>query len=311
MTLVDRYAPSPTSDLHLGNLRTALAGWLLARSAGGRWLMRIEDLDRERVQAAGGVEERQLADLLALGLAWDGPVVRQSERLGLYREAVASLPTYECFCTRREIAEAASAPHDGFRAYPGTCRHLTGAQREARRAVRVPAIRVDARAARFTVVDEHAGEVQASVDDFVLVRGDGQFAYNLAVVVDDALMGVTHITRGADLLSSAPRQGWLTQRLGHRPSRYAHIGLVLGADGQRLAKRDGAATMRSLDCAPSEVFALLARSLGLGPCRNTTEALAAMRGDQRFYAGAVWNDADRSLVPQEPVGAVTSRMSTT
>ncbi|MFD0867311.1 glutamate--tRNA ligase family protein, partial [Tessaracoccus lubricantis] len=134
MPHVDRYAPSPTSDLHLGNLRTALAGWLLARSVGGGWLMRVEDLDADRVRAAQGMEARNLADLQALGLGWDGPVVRQSERLELYRDAVASLPTYECFCTRREIAEAASAPHDGHRAYPGTCKGLSAAERAERRA---------------------------------------------------------------------------------------------------------------------------------------------------------------------------------
>lgn len=288
MDHVDRYAPSPTSDLHLGNLRTALAGWLLARSSGGRWLMRVEDLDRDRVRAAPGVEQRQLRDLLSLGLEWDGEVVRQSERLERYRDAVATLPTYECFCTRREIAEASSAPHDGYRPYPGTCRGLSAAERAARRAERRPALRVAADAATFTVEDVHAGTVSGVVDDFVVVRGDGQFAYNLAVVVDDIAMGVTHITRGADLLSSAPRQGWLTRQLGGTPARYAHIGLVVGPDGRRLAKRDGAVTMADLPgLAPSDVLAELSSSLGLGPCRTTREALAAMPGDQRFFEGAV------------------------
>lgn len=305
--LVDRYAPSPTSDLHLGNLRTALAGWLLARSAGGRWLLRVEDLDSARVKAGAGVEERQLADLAALGLEWDGPVVRQSERLELYRDAVASLPTYECFCTRREIAEAASAPHDGYRAYAGTCRTLPAARREQLRAVRAPSIRVDAEAAGFTVLDEHVGEVSGQVDDFVLVRGDGQYAYNLAVVVDDVAMGVNHVTRGADLLSSAPRQAWLTTRLGGPPARYAHIGLVTNGDGQRLAKRDGAVSLRDLPLAPADVLSLLSSSLGLGPCRTTEEALAAMPGDQRFFQGAVYDDG--RLV--QPTGVETSRMSIT
>lgn len=288
MTLVDRYAPSPTSDLHLGNLRTALAGWLLTRSAGGRWLLRVEDLDAARVRAADGVEARQLGDLAALGLDWDAQVVRQSQRLDLYHEAVRMLPTYECFCTRREIAEAASAPHDGYRAYPGTCRTLSGPRREELRRTRSPAIRVDARAATFTVVDDHAGVVSGVVDDFVLVRGDGQFAYNLAAVVDDVAMGVTHITRGDDLLSSAPRQAWLTSRLGGRPARYAHIGLVVNAEGRRLAKRDGAVTLHDLDRSPGDVFALLSESLGLGPCRTTEEALAAMPGGQRFFDGAMY-----------------------
>ena len=287
---VDRYAPSPTSDLHLGNLRTALAGWLLARRAGGSWLLRVEDLDEARVRAADGVEARQLADLRALGLDWDGKIVRQSERLEAYRDAVASLPTYECFCTRRELAEAASAPHDDYRPYPGTCRRLTAAQREERRRTRKPALRVDSGGAAFTVTDVHAGEVTGAVDDFVLVRGDGQFAYNLAAVVDDVAMGVTFVTRGADLLSSAPRQAWLTRRLGGTPATYAHVGLVVNAEGRRLAKRDGAVSLRDLAADPSEVLALLSSSLGLGECRTTEEALAAMPGDQRFFQGATWVD---------------------
>lgn len=286
---IDRYAPSPTSHLHVGNLRTALAGWLLARSSGGRWLMRIEDLDRERVRAAAGVEARQLADLAALGLHWDGEPVRQSERLEAYRDAVASLPTYECFCTRREITEAASAPHDGYRAYPGTCRELTAAQREERRATRSPALRVDSGGASFTVHDDHAGHVTGLVDDFVLMRGDGQFAYNLAVVVDDIAMGVTHVTRGADLLASAPRQAWLTQRLGATPPTYAHIGLVTDPVGRRLAKRDGAPSLTGLaPLTPADVLSMLSESLGLGPCRSTKEALAAMPGDQRFFDSVVY-----------------------
>lgn len=308
MPFVDRYAPSPTSDLHLGNLRTALAGWLLTRHAGGRWLMRVEDLDRERVRAGRGVEERQLNDLLRLGLLWDGDAVRQSERLDLYRDAVATLPTYECFCTRREIAEAASAPHDGYRAYAGTCRDLTAAERTRKREQRPPAIRVDAGGAVSTVSDAFAGEVTGQVDDFVLVRGDGQFAYNLATVVDDVDMGVSHITRGSDLLSSAPRQAWLTTRLGGTPASYAHVGLVIGGDGARLAKRDGAVTLRDVGSASEGIFALLTDSLGLGPCRNTEEALAAMPGDQRFFSGATYVDGE---LVQDADGAVTSRMSIT
>lgn len=291
MAHVDRYAPSPTADLHLGNLRTALAGWLLARASGGRWLMRVEDLDEARVRAALGAEARNLADLERLGLVWDGDVVRQSERLELYHDAVASLPTYQCFCTRREIAEAASAPHDGYRAYPGTCRRLTAREAAERRASRRPAIRVDSGGASHTVDDVHAGQVEAVVDDFVLVRGDGAFAYNLAVVVDDIDMGITHITRGADLLSSAPRQAWLTRQLGGEPATYAHVGLVVNAHGERLAKRDGAVTLAQLSGQPaSETLAILSSSLGLGPCRTTQEALAAMPGDQRFFSGAIWSD---------------------
>ncbi len=301
MPHVDRYAPSPTSDLHLGNLRTALAGWLLARHAGGRWLMRVEDLDRARVRAASGAEGRQLDDLRRLGLVWDGEVVRQSERLERYAAAVDALPTYECFCTRREIAEASSAPHDGYRPYPGTCRDLTPAQRAERRAGRPPAIRVDSAGASFAVDDVHAGRVSGLVDDFVLVRNDGGFAYNLAVVVDDMEMGVTHITRGDDLLDSAPRQAWLTAQLGGRPATYAHVGLVVNGEGRRLAKRDGAVTLRDLeDRSPADVLALLTESLGLGACRSTEGALAAMPGDQRFFSGVTWSDGE--LSPSRPTG---------
>ena len=289
---VDRYAPSPTSDLHLGNLRTALAGWLLARSVGGQWLMRVENLDSARVSAAGDTEHRHLDDLSALGLTWDGDIERQSDRLDRYAAAVASLPTYECFCTRREIVEASSAPHDGHRPYPGTCRSLSDAERAERRLTRKPAIRIYSGGVSFAVHDVHAGRVEGVVDDFVLVRGDGEFAYNLAVVVDDIAMGVTHITRGHDLLSSAPRQAWLTAQLGGSPATYSHIGLVVSADGARLAKRDGAVGLRDLDQPIEMTFAQLAASLGLGPCRNTAEALAAMPGNQRFFESAVW-DAGR------------------
>ena len=301
---VDRYAPSPTSDLHLGNLRTALAGWLLARRAGGRWLMRIEDLDEARVRAADGVEARQLADLCALGLGWDGGGVRQSERLEAYRDAVASLPPSVCFSTRRELAEAASAPHDDYRPYPGTCRGLTAAERDERRRTRRPALRVDSGGETFTVTDVHAGEVTGAVDDFVLVRG-GQFAYNLATVVDDVAAGVTFITRGADLLSSAPRQAWLTRRLGGTPATYAHVGLVVNAEGRRLAKRDGAVGLEAF-ASPADAFAALSESLGLGPCRNTEEALAAQVDEQRFFGGAVW-----PFARAQPAAGATSRMSTT
>lgn len=253
--------------------------------------MRVEDLDSDRVRAAAGTEKRNLADLLALGLSWDGDVVRQSERLDLYRDAVASLPTYECFCTRREIAEAASAPHDGHRPYPGTCRGLSRGRLAELRGTRPAAIRVSSGGATFAIDDVHAGRVEGVVDDFVLVRGDGTYAYNLAVVVDDIDMSVTQITRGADLLSSAPRQGWLTRQLGGTPAAYAHIGLVVNAEGQRLAKRDGAVTLAELHhLAPGDVLAQLSASLGLGQCRSTEEALAAMPGDQRFFGGAAWRE---------------------
>lgn len=277
--MIGRFAPSPTSSLHLGNLRTALASWLLARCAGGGYLVRIEDLDQVRVSAAPEVAADQLNDLARLGLDWDGDVVWQSHRRDLYAEAVSQLGdrVYPCFCTRREIAEAASAPHDGYRAYPGTCASLSRAQQAERALSRTPALRVRAEGAVCTITDLHAGQVSGVVDDFVLVRGDGVFSYNLAVVVDDALQGVTQVCRGDDLLSSSPRQAWLAQQLGYQPPSYAHVSLVLNGDGRRLAKRDGAVTLTDLAAlghSPQQICADLCASLGLARAEHPAEALA-------------------------------------
>jgi glutamyl-tRNA synthetase len=242
--MTGRFAPSPTGDLHLGNLRTALLAWLFARSRGGRFLMRMEDLDRGRVREE--FYDRQLADLAAVGVDWDGPVVRQSDRVRLYEEALARLETYPCWCTRAEIREAASAPHGELPegAYPGTCLRLTATQRaERERSGRPPALRLRAGAARVDLDDELHGRVSGVVDDFVLRRGDGAFAYNLAVVVDDAEQGVEQVVRGDDLIDSTPRQLLLARLLGAPEPRYAHVPLVLGPDGARLAKRHGAVTL--------------------------------------------------------------------
>lgn len=267
--MAGRFAPSPTSDLHLGNLRTALVASLMARTTGRAFRLRIEDLDVQRVAAAPEVAVRQRADLAAIGLTFDPPVLWQSERLEHYAAAVGSLgdQVYECFCTRREIAEAASAPHaDGHRPYPGTCRELTEVERAQRRQLRPPALRVAAGAAHQTVQDQWAGEVTGVVDDFVLVRNDGAYAYNLAVVVDDLAQGVDQVVRGDDLLSSAPRQAWLARRLGGTPPDYAHVPLAVNAEGQRLAKRDGAVTLAQLaelGYSPADTLSLLATSLNL------------------------------------------------
>lgn len=267
--MAGRFAPSPTSALHVGNLRTALVSWLLARATGRRWLLRIEDLDQLRVAAAGGIAAEQIADLTALGLLPDEPPLRQSSRLPVYAAAVAALDadTYECFCTRREIAEAASAPHgDGYRPYPGLCRNLTSAERAARRAERPPAVRIRAGAAHQSVTDLWVGEVDGVVDDFVLVRNDGVPAYNLAVVVDDLAQGVDQVVRGDDLLSSSPRQAWLARRMGGEPPQYAHVPLAVNPAGRRLAKRDGAVTLTGLGrqgVTPADVLGMLAVSLDL------------------------------------------------
>ena len=259
-----RYAPSPTGELHLGNLRTALLAWLFARSTGRRFLLRIEDLDAARVRP--GMAEQQLADLAALGVTFDGKLVVQSQRLAAYREALRSLAdrTYECFCSRREIAEAASAPHGTVSRYPGSCRNLTEADRASRRLTRRPALRLRANGARQTIRDLLHGEVTAEVDDVVLLRNDGVPAYNLAVVVDDAFSGIDQVVRGDDLLPAAATQAYLTELLGAHPPSYAHVPLAVNAAGQRLAKRDGAVTLPELAAeglGADSVLGLIAESL--------------------------------------------------
>ncbi|MEN9644395.1 MAG: hypothetical protein RL238_1064 [Actinomycetota bacterium] len=266
-----RFAPSPTGSLHLGNLRTALLSWLQVRAEGGEWWVRMEDLDR--VTASEAHERDQLASLAALGLHPDGPVVRQSERFDRYEAALSTLRdqgrVYECFCTRREIREAAQAPHGDLPegAYPGTCRDLSAARRAAWAAEgRRPALRLRSDGERFVVHDLVAGRYEGGVDDVVLRRNDGVPAYNLAVVVDDGVQGVTHVLRGDDLLSSTPRQRLLQQLLGLPEPAYAHVPLVLAPDGTRLAKRHGAVTLADLAArgvTPEQVLARLGASLGL------------------------------------------------
>jgi glutamyl-tRNA synthetase len=261
-----RYAPSPTGELHLGNLRTALLGWLFARSTGRRFLLRIEDLDTARVRP--GMAEQQRADLAALGITFDGEPMVQSQRLAAYQEALVKLAdrTYECFCSRREIAEAASASHGSVARYPGTCRNLSEAERIDRRQERQPALRLRADGARHTVHDTLLGDTTAEVDDVVLRRNDGVAAYNLAVVVDDAFAGVDQVVRGDDLLPAAVSQAFLAELLGHRPPVYAHVPLAVNAAGRRLAKRDGAVTVPQLAAQgmePGRVLGLIAESLDL------------------------------------------------
>jgi glutamyl-tRNA synthetase len=269
-----RFAPSPTGALHVGNLRTALVSWLIARRAGLGWLVRMEDLDP--VTSSRRHAAAQLAALAALGLRPDGEVVFQSDRFALYRAAIERLRAadlvYECFCTRREIRDATRAPHpdNGSRpdgAYPGTCRELTTSAR-ARHAAqgRRPALRLRSDGRRLGFVDLIAGVVEGHVDDVVLQRNDGVPAYNLAVVVDDAAQDVTQVVRGDDLASSTPRQILLQRLLGLPTPTYAHVPLVVGADGQRIAKRHGAITLADLAATgvtPGRLLARLGASLGL------------------------------------------------
>ncbi len=238
-----RFAPSPSGALHLGTARTALIAWRRARQSGGAFFMRVDDLDTPRVRP--GAEAAILDDLAWLGVEWDGEVLRQSERLGLYADVLAHLKTlglaYPCSCSRKDIIHAASAPHLGDEgpAYPGTCRH--GPTR--------PDLPF---AWRFRMPD--AG------DDFVLQRADGIYAYQLACAVDDAAMEINEVVRGDDLRGSAILQTALLKALGHAIPSYFHVPLMLGPDGQRLAKRHGAiavADYRAQGFTPKDVIALL------------------------------------------------------
>jgi glutamyl-tRNA synthetase len=297
-----RFAPSPTGDLHLGNLRTAVVAWLSARAAGDDFVVRIEDLDRHQSNAEH--EASQLRDLTALGLDWDGPVVRQSERFDSYDAAIALLRSaglvYECYCTRREIREeidaAPSAPHGPPGSYPGTCRDLHEEQRAERRAQgRRPALRLRADGRAVTFTDRLAGLTTGVVDDVVLRRNDAVPAYNLAVVVDDGAQGIDQVVRGDDLLTSTARQIHLQQLLGLDRPRYLHVPLVVDADGERLAKRRGVpVTLRELaaDGVPvSAVVSWIASSIGMAA---VGERLTIDRLIHRF---------DPALIPPRPCPA--------
>jgi glutamyl-tRNA synthetase len=267
-----RLAPSPTGKLHLGTARTALVAWLAARAAGGELILRIEDLDLPRVVA--GASDALIDDLRWLGLDWDeGPDVGgafgpyyQSQRSAHYDAARARLERagqlFRCTCTRSEVQAASSAPHGDLGArYPGTCR--AAPQRPERPA-----------SLRFRMpegepfVDRLQGFQPASAgDDFVVQRSDGPYAYQLAVVVDDIAMGISEVVRGADLLSSTPRQIALYRALSAEPPSFVHVPLVLGPDGQRLAKRSRSiaiADYRAANVAPERVIGTLAASLNLG-----------------------------------------------
>lgn len=270
MLVRGRYAPSPSGRLHLGNARTALLAWLDARSRGGSFVLRVEDLDPQRSKPEH--ERAQLDDLRWLGLDWDeGPDVggphgpyRQSQRGELYAAALARLDTYPCVCTRKELRESSLAPHGAEPIYPGTCRARSSPPgRPASQRLRVPAGTI---AFEDRLLGPHAQDVAREVGDFVLRRGDGAWAYQLAVVVDDAAMQITDVVRGADLLDSTARQILLQRMLGYPTPRYAHVPLLLGPGGEKLSKRDGApdlGQLRAIGIDPRRVVAALARSCGL------------------------------------------------
>lgn len=243
--MTGRFAPSPSGRMHMGNLWSCLLAWLSARSVGGGMVLRLEDLDPDRCRPeyCGQI----MRDLEWLGLDWDGEPVYQSKRTEVYRQAFQRLEQqdiiYPCFCTRAERL-AASAPHrsDGAAVYDGRCGRLTEAEREELSRTRRPAWRVrvpeQVIAFRDLLKKDYKEDLKRDCGDFILRRSDGVFAYQLAVVVDDAAMGVTQVVRGSDLLSSTPRQLWLQERLSLPHPEYGHLPLLLAPDGRRLAKRD-------------------------------------------------------------------------
>lgn len=306
MHTVGRFAPSPSGRIHLGNMLCSLLAWLSARKKGGKVVLRIEDLDTVRCKRA--YAEQMIDDLLWLGLDWDeGPGVGgpeepywQSERTALYERALETLRekelVYPCFCTRSEL-HAASAPHrsDGQTVYAGTCRTLT-AQEQAEKALRrSPAMRLVAPDEIWRFTDGHMGEYEenlaADCGDFLLRRSDGMFAYQLAVVVDDAAMGVTEVVRGSDLLSSTPRQLYLYDLLGLKAPEFYHFPLLLDAQGRRLSKRNADAGLDELrgKLTPEEILGRLAFLGGFNPGAEAKSA-------QQLLA-----DFDWAKVPREDV----------
>lgn len=294
-----RFAPTPSGALHLGSARTALAAWGVARWRGARFVLRVEDLDVQRTKE--GATERMLEELRWLGLPWDegpdlgGPAgpYAQSQRGALYASVLAWLRerglVYPCRCSRREVEQASVAPHGAEPVYPGTCRGRAAEDvlREAEAAGRAVCWRFAVEAGtQRTVHDAVAGDftqdVAREVGDFVVFRADGVAAYQLAVVVDDVAMGVDHVVRGADLLSSAPRQALLAESLGAAPPAWVHVPLVVGPGGERLAKRHGSVSLSEL------------RARGLEPDRLRAVLLASLGGATEHGA------LDPSCIPAQP-----------
>lgn len=270
--VVGRFAPSPTGRMHAGNVFAALTAWLVAKSQGGRIVLRIEDLDAERSKPV--YIDAVQRDFEALGLTWDEGPYFQHDRTEAYRAAYDELRerglVYPCFCTRADL-HAASAPHRGEKpVYPGTCRGLSAAERASRALERTPAqrLRVSHEEVAFTdqVQGPYAQNLAQDCGDFLVRRSDGAFAYQLAVVVDDALMGVNQVVRGVDLLSSTPRQIWLQQQLGFPQPEYGHVPLLYGADGHRLSKRQkdvDLGALRQMGKRPEDIVGQLACWAGL------------------------------------------------
>src|SRR3954470_13502797 len=276
MTPTGRFAPSPTGPLHLGSLVAAVGSWLFARREGGRWLVRMEDLDTPR--AVGGSADEILRALERYGLSWGGDVVYQSRRIALYDEALNALRAknlvYDCGCSRADLQRAASAPVGREPVYPGTCRDGLPPGRIAR------AVRFRTSHEVICFDDAIRGpieeDVAAETGDFVIRRADGVYAYQLAVVVDDAAQGVTQVVRGADLLTSTARQIALQRALGLPAPSYAHLPLVVNADGSKLGKRDGALPLPSLDSdRVRETLAFALTFLGVEVARDAPARMLA------------------------------------
>jgi glutamyl-Q tRNA(Asp) synthetase len=287
MHYVGRFAPSPTGPLHFGSLVAALASWLDAKRAGGHWLLRMEDLDRPRV--IPGASDQILRQLDTLGLAWDGAVIYQSARLDFYEYSMQKLKahTYLCACTRKELEDSALAI-DGSRIYPGTCRNGI-APGKAARALR---LRTDGETVRFRdrVQGDIAQSVAVEVGDFVLRRADGLYAYQLAVVVDDAAQGITDVVRGADLLDSTARQIGLQRLLGAATPRYLHVPVATNAAGEKLSKQTAAAAIGPQDLPAALSFLGMDLPAGIAP------------GELLSWAATHWN---AKRVPRARALAVT------
>ena len=283
-----RYAPSPTGPLHFGSLVAAVASYCDAKAAQGEWLVRIEDVDLPRAQR--GADDAILATLERYGFAWDGPVVRQSERTALYAAAVERLRAvgdiYECACSRRELETAAIGP-GGERVYPGTCRDGIPVDRRGRKQ---HALRVKVGEAHVEFRDRLQGarsqHLRRDVGDFVVRRADGLYAYQLAVVVDDALQGITDVVRGADLLASTPRQLYLQRCLGYPSVSYLHVPVAIIASGEKLSKQTGAAALPD-DAGP----ALVAAWRFLGQDWPDADSTPWRASDFWPWALARWNPA--------------------
>ena len=298
--VVGRFAPSPSGRMHLGNIFAALLAWVSARAAGGEFVLRIEDLDPERSHAEYADAIRD--DLRWLGLQWDREMPLQSTRTPVYAEFFVRLRAmgllYPCFCSRSEL-HAASAPHasDGSLLYAGTCRGLTDAQIRAQN--RPPAWRIrvpeECVACHDGVYGEVSQNLQRECGDFILRRSEGVYAYQLAVVCDDALGGITQVVRGRDLLSSTPRQIWLCRMLGFEPPEYYHVPLLIAPDGRRLSKRE-----RDMDLSrlrerfrPEALIGRLAFLSGLAPFQ---EPISAAELAQEFS----WENLCRNDIPIPP-----------